>query len=95
MRDYSKCVQMSYTSSTKIFILTIALVLFISVSILCEFAMLPVVYILRFYSARGSAFYSRSDRYIYLAVYSSGRLNTLSTIILICLGNTSKNKTVR
>ena len=36
-----------------------------------------------------------SDRCTHLAAHSSERLNSLYVIVIVCLGNTSKNKTVK
>ena len=66
--------------STKIITLTIALLLFISHSILCEFAMVPFVYLLL--SLHEEEVHSSSwvDRCTHLAAHSSKRLNSLSAI---------------
>ena len=74
--------------STQILILAILPLLFISVSIFCEFAMLPDVYILL--SPQEEEVHSSSwgNRCTHLAAHSSKRLNPLSVIILVCLGNT-------
>ena len=79
--------------STQIFILAIVPLLFISVSILFEFAMLPDLNILL--SPQEEEVHSSSwgDRYTHLAEHSSKRLHPLSVIILLCLGNTEENKT--
>ena len=61
---------------------------FISDSILCEFAMLPDVYILL--SPQEEEVHSSSwgKRRKYLAAHSSKWLNLLSVIILVCISNT-------
>ena len=66
----------------------IVLLLFISVCILCEFAILVDVYILL--SPQEEEVHSSScgNRCTHLAAHSSKRLNPLSFIILVCLGNT-------
>ena len=68
---------------------------FISVCILCEFAMLLDVYILL--SPQEEEVHSSScgNRCTHLAAHSSKRLNPLSVIILVCVGNTQKNKIER
>ena len=72
--------------STQILNLTIGPLSFISSSILCQFAMLPNVYILL--SPQKEEVHSFwGDRCTPLAAYSSKRLNPLS-VILVCLGNT-------
>ena len=60
----------------------------ISVWILCEFVMLLDVYILL--SPQEEEVHSSScgNRCTHLAAHSSKRLNPLSVIILVCLGNT-------
>ena len=81
---------MTVSLSTQILILAIAPLSFISVSILCEFAMLPDVYILL--SPQEEEVHSSywGDRSTHLAAYSSKRLNLLSVIILVWLCNTWK-----
>ena len=76
--------------STQIFISAIAPHLFISVSILCEFAMLPEMYLLLFPQEEEVHSSSWVDRCICLTAHSSKRLDPLSVIILACLGNTLK-----
>ena len=68
---------------------------FISFSILCEFAMLRNVYILLTPLEKEVHSSSLGDRCTHLAAHSSERLNSLYVIVIVCLGNTSKNKTVR
>ena len=61
---------------------------FVSVSILCKFAMLPDVYILlspQEEEVHSSSWGNRGKR---LVAYSPKRLNPLSFILLVCLGNT-------
>ena len=74
--------------STEIFILAMVLLFLISVSILCELAMVPDVYIVL--SPQEEEVHSASweDRCMHLEAHSSKRLNTLSIVILVCLGNT-------
>ena len=60
---------------------------FISVSILCEFAMLPDVYILLPPQEEEVHSSSWGNRCTHMAAHSSKRLNFLSIIILVCLGN--------
>ena len=65
--------------STQILILAIASLSFTTSSILCEFAMLPDVYILVSPQEEGST---------HLEAHLSKKLRALSVIILVCLGNT-------
>ena len=81
-RNYSKCLTVSF--STEILILAIVSLSFISVCILCEFAMLLDVYIL-LHPQEEEVHPSGST---HLVAHSSKRLNPLSVIILVCLGNT-------
>ena len=69
----------SISFSAQILILSITPLLFISDSILCEFAMLPDVYILLSPQEEGST---------HLEAHLSKKLRALSVIILVCLGNT-------
>ena len=86
---------MTVSLSTQIHILAIAPLLFTLVSILCEFSMLPDVYILLSPQEKEvhSSFWG--NRCTHLAAHSSKRLNPLSVIILVCVGNTQKNKIER
>ena len=68
-------------------ILAIMPLLFISVSILCEFARLPDVYILLSPQEEDVQSSSRGKRFTHLTTHPSKRLNPLSVIILVCLGN--------
>ena len=79
---------MTVSLSTQILILATTPLSFISVSIFYKFAMLPDVYILL--SPQEEEVYSSSlgRRCTHLAAHSSKRLNPLSVIILVCLGNT-------
>ena len=79
---------MTVSLSTQILILAI----FILVSILCEFALLPDVYILLSPQEVHSS--STRKRCAHLTAHSLKRLSLLSVIILVCLGNTQK-KTAR
>ena len=79
--------------SAKIIILAIAPLSFISVSIFCEFAMMPDVYILLSCQEEEVHSFSGEDICTHLEAHSSKRLNSLSVIMLVCLGNTLKNKT--
>ena len=81
-----------YYFRLKILILAIVPLLFISVCILCEFAMLLDVYILL--SPQEEEVHSSScgNRCTYLAANSSKRLNFLSVIISVCLGNRQKTR---
>ena len=83
-----KCLTAS--GSTEIFILAIVPLLLISISILCELATLSDVYIVLSLQKEEVYFSSWGDRCTHLESHSSKRLNTLSIIILVCLGNTSK-----
>ena len=88
-RNYSKCLWcLTVSLSTQILILVITPISFISVSILCEFATLPDVYILLSPQQEELHCSSWGNRCTYLAAQLSKRLNTLSVIILVCLGNT-------
>ena len=58
--------------------------LFVSISILCEFAMLPGVYIL---------LSSQEEEDSNMYTPGSTFINLLSVFILVCLGITQKNKT--
>ena len=88
-RNYSRYLHMfDRILSTQILILALAPLVFISVSILCEFAMLPDVYILLFPQEEEVHSSSMRDRCKHLAVHSSKRLNPSSVTILVCLGNT-------
>ena len=78
---------------TKIF--TLATSSFILVRILYEFAMAPDLCILQSPREEESHSSTRGDKCTYLAAQSSKRLNHLPVIILVCLGNTPKNKTER
>ena len=75
-----KCLTVSL--STQILILVMAPLSVISVSVLCEFAMLPNVYILL------SPQEEEVHRCTRLIAHSSKRSTPLSAIILVCLGNT-------
>ena len=80
-----KCLTASFP--TEILISAIAPLSFISVSILCELPILRDTYIL-LSSQEAEAFSSSlRDRFTNLEAHSSKRLNTLSVIILVCLGN--------
>ena len=74
--------------STEILISAIVPLSLISVSILCELAMVSDVYTVL--SPHEEEVHSASweDRCIHLEAHSSKRLNTLSIVILVCLGNT-------
>ena len=74
--------------STENLILAIAPLSFISVAILCEFAILPDVYILLSPQEEEARSSSWGDRCTHLEAHSSKLLNTLPVIILVCLGNT-------
>ena len=74
--------------STENLILAIAPLSFISVAILCEFAILPDVYILLSPQEEEAHSSSWGDRCTHLETHSSKLLNTLPVIILVCLGNT-------
>ena len=88
-RNYSKCLWcLTVSLSTQILILVITPISFISVSILCEFATLPDVYILLSPQQEELHCSSWGNRCTYLAAQLSKRLNTLSVIILVCLSNT-------
>ena len=80
--------RLAVSLSTEILILGIAPLSLISVSILCELAMRPDVYILLFPQEEEVHSSSRGNRCTHLEAYSSKRLNTLSIIILVYLGNT-------
>ena len=84
--NVSKCLTQSL--SAQILILAIALLFFISVSILREFAMLPGDILL---SPQEEEVHSSSwgDRCTYLAAHSSKRSNPLSVIIFVCIGKTT------
>ena len=88
-----KCIPVSL--STQILILTIAPPLsFISASILPEFAMLPDVYILLSPQEKKEVHSSSwGNRCTQIATHSSKQFNPFSVILLVCLGNTQKNKT--
>ena len=89
---------MTASLSTRIFILAIAPLLFISVRILYEFAMLPdftARYHILLSSQEEVHYSSWGNRCTHLAAHSSKRLNPLSVIILVCVGNTHKNKIER
>ena len=81
----------SISFSAQIFILSITPLLFISDSILCEFAMLPDVYILL----------SPPEEEVHSSFWGnrctggSTSIKKIKTfaILLLCLGNTQKNKT--
>ena len=73
-----------YHLPSQILILAVAPLLFISVSILCELAMLPGVYILL--SSLEEQMHSSSWEHICKHWWK--RLNPLSVIILVCLHNT-------
>ena len=75
----------SITCSTRILTLAIAPFLFISVGILCEFAMALDVYILLTLRKKGAHFFMR-DRCKNSAAYSSKRFKPLSAIILLWQG---------
>ena len=70
----------SITFSTKILTLAIAPFLFISVDVLCKFAMVPGEYILLFPQEEAV------HRFTHSAAHSSKRFKPLSTIILLCQG---------
>ena len=76
----------SITCSTKILTLAIAPFLFISIGVLCEFAMVPGVYVLLFPHEEEVHSSSWGDKCAHLAAYSSKRLKPLSAIILIYQG---------
>ena len=84
----SKCLAVSLF--TEILILAIAPLSLISVSILCELAMLPDVYILLSPLEEEVHSSSRGDICTHLEAHSSKRLDPLSVIILVSLGNTKK-----
>ena len=77
--------------STQILILAIVPLLFISVSIFCEFAMLPDVYIL-LSPQEEKVHFSWGNRCTHLAADPSKILSPLSVIILACLGNIKKTR---
>ena len=83
-----KCLTVSL--STEIHFLSTAPLSLISASILCELAMLPDVYILL--SPQVEEVYSSYwwGMCTHLEEHSSKRLNPLSVIILVCLGNIKK-----
>ena len=92
-RNYSKCLTVSFL--TQILILAIVPLSFISVCILCEFAMLLDVYIL----LSPQMYTCTSDVPQMEQMYTSvstliKKIKLLSIIILVCLGNTLK-KTAR
>ena len=91
----SKCLCLTVSLSTQILILAIVPLLFSSVRILCEFAMLLDVYILLSPWEEEVHCSSWGNRCTNLVAHSSKRLNPLSVIILVCLGNTRKNKSAR
>ena len=78
---------------TQISFLATAPLSFISVTILCEFAMVPDVYILLplLEEEMHASFWGY--RCSHLAAHSSKRLDPLSVIKFFCLGSTSKSKT--
>ena len=85
-RNYSKCFHcLTESLSTQILILAIAPLLFISVSVLSEFTILPDVYILPSPQVHSSSW---GDRCTHVAVHSSKRWNPLSFIRYEYLGNT-------
>ena len=71
-----------------LFFLVIVPLSFILVSIFCEFDMLLDVYILLSPQEEEVHSSSSGNRCTHLAAHSSKRLNPLSFIILVCLGNT-------
>ena len=81
-----KCLTVSL--STEILVLAIVPLSLISVRILGELAMLPDVYILVFHQVEEVHSWSGGDRFTHLEAHSSKRMNPLSIIRLICLGNT-------
>ena len=81
-----KCLIVSH--STEILILAIVPLSFISVSIFCKRATLTYVYILLSPQEKEVHSSSWGDGCTRLEVHSSKRLNPLSVIILVCLGNT-------
>ena len=72
----------------QILIWAIALLSFISVSILCEFAILPDVYILLYPQEEKVVSSSWGNKCTDLAAHSSKILNPLPVVILAGLGNT-------
>ena len=81
---------MKVSLSIQILILTIATLSFISVSILCEFAMLPDMHILSSQQEEQVHYSSWGYRCTHLEAYSSKSLSHLSVIILVCPDNTYK-----
>ena len=80
----------SITFSTKILTLEIAPILFISVEVSCEFALVLDVYIVL--SPLGEEVPSSAcgDRYTYVTAHSSKRFKLLPVMLLICLSNMYK-----
>ena len=85
-----KCLTLSISS--KILVLAIVPLLFISVSILCKVSM-SNVYILLSPQEEETISSSLGDRCKYLAAQWSERLNSLSVIVLVCLGKKQDCKT--
>ena len=77
-----------YHFRIKILILAIVTLLFISVCILCEFAILLDVYILLSLRKKRCTILLYEQMYIAGSTFIKKRLNPLSVIILVCLGNT-------
>ena len=87
-RNYSKYLLcLTVSPSTQIINLVITPLSFTSASMLCEFAMLPDMYIL-LSPQKEKVHSSWWNRCTHLAAHSSKRLNSLSVIILVCLCNT-------
>ena len=79
----------SFTSSTKILTLTIVTFLFISVGILCTFAMVPDVYILLSPEEEEAHSYREvTDVHNWQYIHQK----PLYATILLCLSNTSKKQ---
>ena len=72
----------SITCSTKILTLAIPQFLFISVDVLCEFAMVPGMYILVYTQEEDSS--SWGHRCTHSGAHSSKRIKPLSVVILLC-----------
>ena len=63
----------------------------IFVGIPCEFAVVPDVHFLLYSQEEEAHFPSWRDRYAHLVAHSSKKFKPLSAIIILCLGNKSKN----
>ena len=75
----------SITCSTKILTLAIAPFLFILFGVLCEFAMVPGVYILLTSRRRGTLFFLKARIYTFSSPFIE-KCKSLLGIILLCQG---------